>query len=295
MTAFLCDWTTFRLGGPCPHLIDCQSAPEVIAALLATRGDSPFVIGGGSNLLVADDGLPRPVIRYARNIAQPVIDGHLIRISACDALDEVSRITAEHGLDGLVACSGIPGTVGGAIVGNAGAYGEQVGDVLESIDVCSVDGRSRTLRRAELQFAYRSSSLQGSGWIVLSASFRLKPSDPALLIQRRTEILSLRRSRHPDWRTTGTAGSFFKNVEPTSAAGRRQSAGWFLEQAGALNLRVGGAHTYPTHANIVVADPGARARDVLELSRQMAAAVRERFGIELRREVQLVGFADDRG
>jgi UDP-N-acetylmuramate dehydrogenase len=113
--------------------------------------------------------------------------------------------------------------------------------------------------------------------------------DAGAMQRERARILELRRTKHPDWRTMPCAGSVFRNVEPTSAAERRQAAGWFLEQAGAGLFQVGGARLFEKHANIIVADPGATARDVFELSEKMAAAVRERFGFELEREIRLLG------
>ena len=135
------------------------------------------------------------------------------------------------------------------------------------------------------------SVLRGGRDVVLAARFRLaKDADPVLLGRERERILAWRRARHPDWRSVPCAGSFFRNVEPVSTAGRRQAAGWFLEQAGASSMRVGGAAVFPRHANILIkADPACTAQDVYDLSVRMAAAVRERFGLELVREVETVG------
>ncbi|HMO50127.1 MAG TPA: UDP-N-acetylmuramate dehydrogenase [Kiritimatiellia bacterium] len=291
--AVLSDYTTFRLGGPCRRLFDCSSADQlerVWSALSARPGEpSPLLIGGGSNLLVADAGVDRDVVRYLEQAPDVQRKGGMIRVSAGTLLDDVARITAAWGLDGLVSCSGIPGTVGGAIAGNAGAFGEQIGDVLVDAETLDTRGARRTLDRDAFQFVYRQSALPALGEILLYARFDLRPSDPDALQLRRQEILALRASKHPDWRVTPTAGSFFKNIEPTSRAERRQAAGWFLEQAGALTMRVGGARTFPRHANIIIAEEGCRASDVIELAEHMAAAVKEMFGLELRREVQIIG------
>lgn len=284
--------TTFRLGGPCRAFFDCRTAGELCGVVrdLLARQAAFLLIGGGSNLLVADAGVDAAVVRFAH--ATPDIrrtgDGG-IEVGAATSLDDLARWTVEQGIEGFVHCSGIPGTVGGAIAGNAGAFGEQIGDRVQSVSLLDAAGHERTVPAHDLGFAYRRSRLQDEGGIVLSALLRAGPGDAGALRARREEILALRASKHPDLRTTRTAGSFFKNIEPTSKAERRQAAGWFLEQAGAKDLRVGGARTYDKHANIIIAEDGCTAADVLELSRQMAARVCERFGLTLQREVRLVG------
>jgi UDP-N-acetylmuramate dehydrogenase len=205
-------------------------------------------------------------------------------------LDDLAAFAVAQGLEGLVCCTGIPGTVGGAIAGNAGAFGEQIGDRLVSVDLLDRKGGLRTVKPEELGFAYRRSRLQETSDVVVSARLQLGSADRDALARRRREILEIRASKHPDWHATPTAGSFFKNIEPTSKAERRQAAGWFLEQAGAKELRIGGARVYEKHANIIIADAGCKASDVLALSQMMAKSVREKFGFDLQREVRLVGF-----
>jgi UDP-N-acetylmuramate dehydrogenase len=281
-------YTTFRLGGPCERLFDCRTPEQLRDAVAGALGDF-LLIGGGSNLLVADEGVAAIVIRYyAEDARIERQDGELV-VPGSALLDDVARYAAEQGLDGLICCTGIPGTVGGAIVGNAGAFGEQIGDRVKSVTLMNRHGVLREAAPAQLAFAYRRSGLQESRDIVVSARLALTPGDRGRLRAHRREILELRAAKHPDWRKTPTAGSFFKNVEPTSRAERRQAAGWFLEQAGAKALRVGGARTYERHANIIVADPGCTAADVYELSLRMARSVREKFGFDLQREVRLVG------
>lgn len=285
------DFTTFRLGGPCPCVVTCESAEQVAAAVERLAAENvPFVlIGGGSNLLVADRGLDTAVLRYASAAPRIAREGDVLDVEAGTLLEDLVAYTVRHGLDGLVYASGIPGTVGGAIAGNAGAFGRQIGDRIEFVQLLDRRGRRRRADARELGFRYRASRLQETGDVVVSARLRLEPGDAAELQRRRAENLEHRRAKHPDWRTQATAGSFFKNVEPTSAAGRRQAAGWFLDQAGAKAMRVGGARVFEKHANIIVVDAGCTARDVLELSRRMAAAVKETFGLELVPEVRVLG------
>jgi UDP-N-acetylmuramate dehydrogenase len=282
------DFTTFRLGGPCRAMLECRTPEELLAAVRQADGDF-ILIGGGSNLLVSDAGVDAAFIRYLSATPDVRREGEELRVSGSTLLDDLARVSAEAGLDGLICCTGIPGTVGGAIAGNAGAFGEQIGDRVASVTLMDRSGRVREAAAAELGFAYRRSSLQATGDIVVAARLKLDPARAEVLGQRRQEILALRASKHPDWRTTPTAGSFFKNIEPTSNAGRRQAAGWFLDQAGAKDLRVGGARTYGKHANIIIAEPGCTAQDVCDLAVKMAEAVRAKFGLRLRREVRLLG------
>ena len=212
-----------------------------------------------------------------------------MRVSGHTLLDDLVRLAIESGVGDLSFCSGIPGTVGGAIAGNAGAFGRQIGDVVESIQLLDGSGRTHEVAVDELGFGYRSSILKQTGGIVLSAALKLPSEDIQTMEKERGRIMELRGTKHPDWRTMPCAGSVFRNIEPTSAAERRQAAGWFLEEAGAKNFRVGDAHLFEKHANIIIADTGASARDVFELTEKMVAAVREKFGFELEREIKLLG------
>ncbi|NLX25727.1 MAG: UDP-N-acetylmuramate dehydrogenase [Lentisphaerae bacterium] len=290
--ALLSQYTTFGLGGRCPALLDCPDAEALCASAqrLVEAGIDFEVIGQGSNLLVSDVGIESVVLRYCAE-EHPVVsvDGCCVRVSGNTLLNDLACTAIEHGVGDLSFCCGIPGTVGGAIAGNAGAFGRQIGDVVESVRLMEKDGTIREVAREELEFAYRSSVLKQSGAVLLEALLRLERCNIEAMRSERDEIMALRRSKHPDWRKTPCAGSVFRNIEPTSAAGRRQAAGWFLEQAGAKAFRVGGAHLFDKHANIIVADPDATAADVYRLSEMMITAVREKFGFDLTREIKLLG------
>ena len=288
MSARLSELTTFRLGGPCRTFTDCATPVELRQAIGECAQDF-LLIGGGSNLLVSDEGLPVDVIRYSSLQPRVARDECNLDVDASTALDDLAAFSVSEGLAGLVCCTGIPGTVGGAIAGNAGAFGEQIGDRVISVTLMDRAGNTRSVPASDLGFAYRRSALQRGTDIVVSARIGLSKGDRSELTARREEIIALRASKHPDWRKIPTAGSFFKNIEPTSKAERRQAAGWFLEQAGAMEMRVGGARTYERHANIIVGDPGCTAADVWRLSHLMAAAVRGKFGFELEREVRVLG------
>ena len=288
----LSNYTTFRLGGPCRELVavaDAAAAADVVRAWNAA-GRRWRVMGGGSNLLVADAGIPEDVLRIAADVPDCgwADDGTLVA-SAASPLDAVAEFAAANGRSGLGFAAGIPGTVGGGICGNAGAFGRQLGDVLDRVEVLTRGGERRTLPRSALAFAYRASSLPAMGVVVVRAWFRVAAGDRAPLLAERDEILALRRAKHPDWRTEPTAGSFFKNLSPAKPGAPRRAAGEVLDRAGAKDMRAGGAYVFAKHANIVIAGPGATARDVATLAGRMATAVRERFGFELEPEVRFWG------
>jgi len=289
--ALLSNYTTFKLGGSCPCLIDCRTPGQMEFTIknLAAQNIDYIVIGGGSNLLVSDKGVSCVVVRYFSKTALIEREGNDVIVSGSTILDELPKFAVSQGLEGINYASGIPGTVGGAIVGNAGAFGKQIGDVLVSGELLSRDGVKRAVGVDSLGFTYRHSKLKESGDIVLSARLRLIPSDKNKLQVERDEILKVRHEKHPNLETHPCAGSFFRNVEPTSKAERRQAAGWFLEQCGAKDFRVGGAAIFEKHANIIVKTDGCRPQDVFELSLKMAQAVKEKFNLTLVREVRLVG------
>ncbi len=286
------DYTTFRLGGRCRAVVSCPGASVLVsvAKALNEEGLGFLVIGQGSNLLVSDKGLDSVVLRYcAEGCPRVRFEGNRVLVSGDTLLDDLACAAVDHGVGDITFCCGIPGTVGGAIAGNAGAFGRQIGDVVASVRLMERDGTVREAGADELDFAYRSSALRHGGAVVLDAVLKLDSCDVETMRAERERIMELRRSKHPDWRTTPCAGSVFRNIEPTSAADRRQAAGWFLEEAGAKSLRVGGARLFEKHANIIVADADATAMDVYRLSERMIEIVRERFGFELEREIKLLG------
>jgi UDP-N-acetylmuramate dehydrogenase len=285
------DYTTFRLGGPCPLLIEGATAGQLPAIIqrLNKAGQPFLVIGQGANLVISDQGIEQAVIRFCSDKPAIKSSGNRVTVSGDTLLDDLAVHTIENETGDLSYCTGIPGTVGGGIAGNAGAFGRQMGDHLISVELLGLDGNIRTVPRADLEFSYRHSKLKETGEIVLSATFELPTAEKAVMQAERDRIIQFRKDHHPDWHKEPCAGSVFRNVEPTSAAERRQAAGRFLEEAGAKTMRVGGARLYEKHANIIVADPGCTAQDVWELCGKMAAAVKEKFGIELVREVRFLG------
>lgn len=286
------DYTTFRLGGPCTAVVDCRDAEALITTVrtLNRAAMDYLVIGQGSNLLVADGGIDCLVLRYCNEEQANVkFTGNSVEVSGNTLLDALVVSCIAQAVGDLCFCSGIPGTVAGAIVGNAGAFGRQIGDLVESVDVLERDGSRHELSAADLEFGYRSSKLQQTGGVVLGARLHLTPQMSSSMQEERKRILELRRDKHPDWKISACAGSVFRNIEPTSAAEQRQAAGWYLEAAGVKAFVVGGAHIHEKHANIIIADQGSTALDVHRLMEQMAHAVNQQFGLRLQREIQLIG------
>lgn len=291
----LSKYTTFQLGGSCPVLIECHTPAELQQTIIdLNRTGSPFIlIGGGSNLVVSDQGLDRTVIRYLS--PQPIVrrEGDDVIVAASTVLDDLALFCVEEGLEGLNYTTGIPGTVGGAVVGNAGAWGKQVGDVLSSAVLINADGTTKNVERDYFKYCYRHSYLKESNEIVSEIRFRLKKGDTLELARERAEILKMRAEKHPDLILYPCAGSFFRNLEPTSKAERRQAAGGFLEDAGGKDLKCGGAMIFPKHANIIIKGPGCTAQDVYDIHLKMMEIVKAKFGLQLNREVRFVGTIRD--
>lgn len=293
MKPHLKDHTTFRLGGPCRELRSACNPDDALRILEAWATDSrPWLpLGGGSNLLVADAGLPdHSILRLAPAPEAGPLSAD-VAIWAGTLLDDLVADACSAGLAGLEDFSGIPGTLGGAVCGNAGAFGRALSDVVAAVDLWTPSRGLHTLSADALDYAYRSSALQRPPLFpcaVLRVHLRLTPvPSPAPLLARRAEILALRASKHPDTAQVGTAGSYFKNLPPATPGGRRQPAGALLDAIGAKNLRVGGAYVFPKHANILVTDPAtATAADVHALADLLASAVLARFDVPLVPEVR---------
>jgi UDP-N-acetylmuramate dehydrogenase len=290
--AVLSDYTSFQVGGRTPALIQCGTLNDLVETIcyLNQKQISFLVIGQGTNLLVSDKGVDQIIVRFCNEEDSSIkqVD-EIITVGGEILLDQLVVRSIELGLGDLGYLSGIPGTVGGAIVGNAGAFGEQIGDVLQRAELLSYTGIRRWVSHNELRFAYRSSALKESEEILLQAELKVTQVDKVDAEKRRNEILKLRREKHPNWKTEPCAGSVFRNIEPTSSAGRRQAAGWFLEEAGAKLFSQGNASIYAKHANIIIAEAGASATDVYRLSEKMKQAVKETFNLNLHREIRLVG------
>ncbi|HYI98408.1 MAG TPA: UDP-N-acetylmuramate dehydrogenase [Thermoleophilaceae bacterium] len=280
--------TTVRTGGPADFFAR-PATPERLTELLAwadTEDIDVGVVGSGSNLLVADDGFRGLVIKLDGDLARIDRDGDRLLCGGGARLPQAAARAAREGLSGIEFGVNIPGTVGGAVRMNANAYGGDLARVLEWVDVTSAAGTERRVP-AELGFAYRRSGL-GSREIVARASFTLAPADPEAVKATLADMRKRRREAQPSG--IKTFGSTFKNPDDPRAEGR--SAGVLLDEAGARGLAVGGARFSEKHANFVENGGEATTADVVALMAEGRRRVRERFGVTLEPEVQLLGDVD---
>jgi UDP-N-acetylmuramate dehydrogenase len=238
------------------------------------------VIGGGNNLLFDDAGYRGIIIR--NRLEGLVLEEGRMSVLSGTGLPCVLRDALAASLCGLEFLAGIPGTLGGAIYGNAGAYGWSIGEVVETATILRPGGERTVLSREELGFGYRDSSLKKTGGIVLSARILCSPGDSARSEEKIRDVLEKRRTKHPPL-GTACAGSYFKNS--CSATGERIAAGKLLELAGARGLAVGDASVYDKHCNFIINKGNAKSRDVLALAEELREKVYKAFGIRLEEEV----------
>lgn len=287
----LAPYTTFYLGGPAEMFIEAQSEDELVVAVqLARKEGIPFfLLGGGSNLVVSDKGIAGLTILNRSAGADMInINSSTLTVSSGRALAYAVGLAWRHGFSGFEPFTGIPGSIGGAIYGNAGAYGRCISDLLLEADVLTPDGTILKVSPDFFGFSYRDSQLKRSGHIVLNATFKVTPGDRKAISEQMKDIAHQRHCKHPP-REVGSAGSFFKNLDPNPGETRRRAAGEVLEKAGAKQLAVGGASVYDKHANFIVNYGKATAADVRTLAAILKEKVLEAFGIELHEEVLFVG------
>ena len=268
-------------------LAEADTVDDLVSLVLTARacGIPVVVFGEGSNLLVGDGGIDGlVVVNRCRGLRR---DGLLIFVEAGANLNDMVDFAIDNGLTGLEKMAGIPGTVGGAIVGNAGAYGQSISEVLVRVTLLTESGQVVERPVEDLDFAYRTSRLKTSGDLVLSAEMALAPGSRAILRKSADDVLAQRRSKLPEGNVC--AGSYFKNIEDPSAPHGKIPTGKLLEEAGAKSLRVGGAAVSERHANIIVNLGHASAADVLALAEKMKRVVKEKFGVELEEEVRFLG------
>lgn len=278
------DFSNFRIGGPADYFFEAASAGDLKAATLAARKHSIpcYVIGGGFNLLFDDAGFRGLIIRNSVKGISLAASGPVLTAFSGTSLDDMVAFATACGLSGFEFLAGIPGTVGGAVFGNAGAFGRSIGEYLEDALLLDREGREFRAQREYFSFGYRHSGLKKKHDIILSLQFRLEARDKDEIKARIEENLAARAQKHPP-KETAYAGSYFKN--PVRPDGTKVAAGYLLEQIGARDLRVGGAAVYPGHSNFLINRGNAAARDVLALAGKLKARVKERFGIELEEEV----------
>ena len=277
--------TSFRIGGPAAAFVVTENEEELSAVLgmLSDTGAEHLLVGNGSNILVADEGYPGVIVRLSgdfESIEQDEDDPCLVRVGAARLMSSTSAFLTGKGLAGFEFASGIPGSIGGAVFMDAGAYGGEMKDVVESVRVMNADGTGlRTLSNDEMEFSYRHSVAEDSGMVILSALLRLAKDDPEVIAARVSELAAKRNSRQPV--NYPSAGSTFKRPVGGYAAA-------LIEESGLKGYRVGGAEVSEKHSGFVINTGGATAEDVLAVMRHVREKVYEDSGIMLEPEVRLI-------
>ena len=274
--------TTFRIGGPAQFFVIPGNAEDLSAVLrLCARNSMPWkVLGNGSNLLVSDRGCDGVVISMEGKWSYGEADGAVLRAGSGMLLSRAASLALRESLAGMEFASGIPGTVGGALVMNAGAYGSEMKDILLSAKVMTPEGEVKTLQAPELKLGYRTSSIPGEGFIVLEAALSLTPGNRELIEAQMKELARRRREKQP--LEYPSAGSTFKRPQG-------YFAGKLIEESGMRGFRLGGAQVSEKHCGFVINAGNATASDVMDLCRHVSRAVKEQFDVELEMEVRRWG------
>ena len=273
--------TSFRIGGPAAVMLLPGRAEELaeVCRWLARRGTEPFLLGNGTNLLIPDAGLDRVVVKTSPGAGAVTVQGDRVTAEAGATLARTASEVLAAGLTGLEFAHGIPGSVGGGVVMNAGAYGGELKDVAAETDYLDADMEPRTLRGAEHDFSYRHSYFSGHEGVVLRTVLTLAPGDPAAISARMRELADKRRASQP--LDLPSAGSTFKRPAGGFAAA-------LIDEAGLKGFTVGGAQVSPKHAGFVVNIGGATCGDVLRLIEHIQRTVFSRSGVELEPEVRII-------
>ena len=277
--------TSFRIGGPARAFVIVNNEEELAGVLAAvTEAEAEhMLIGNGSNLLVSDAGYPGIMIKMGgafEAVEQDENDPCVVKAGAAALMSRTSAFLTEHGLSGFEFASGIPGSIGGAVFMNAGAYGGEIRDVVRSVRVMDPDGSNiRELSNEEMDFSYRHSMAEEEGVIILSAMMELSADDPAEIAARVSELQNKRNSKQPV--NYPSAGSTFKRPVGGYAAA-------LIEQSGLKGYRVGGAEVSQKHSGFVINTGGASCEDVLSVMRHVREKVYADSGIMLEPEVRLI-------
>lgn len=274
--------TTFRVGGPADYFVMPESSGEVQQVISLCREEKMpyYVIGNGSNLLVSDEGYRGVILQIYRTMSRIEAEGTLIRAQAGALLSAIAAKAYENSLTGFEFAAGIPGTIGGASVMNAGAYGGEMKDVIRSVTVLDQDGKIRKIEREDLEMGYRTSIISKEGYITLEAEIELSEGKPeeikALMDDLRTRRVTKQPLEYP------SAGSTFKRPEG-------YFAGKLIQDTGLAGFQVGGAQVSEKHCGFVINKENATAADIDSLMRQVSEKVKEKFGVTLEPEVKRLG------
>ena len=280
--ALMKNYTTFRIGGPADLLIQPSSEEELIriAAYLRQKDISAVVLGNGSNVLVKDGGIRGVVIKIGKNMGNIRTDGEELTAEAGALLSAAAWAAADGGLTGMEFAAGIPGSVGGAVFMNAGAYGGEMSQIIVSCRALMPDGALREFSKEELKLGYRTSVFSQNGGIVTSCRMKLQAGDRETIYGYMRELAGRRTEKQP--LNLPSAGSTFKRPEG-------YFAGKLIQDSGCRGLRVGGARISQKHAGFVVNEADASAEDVIRLIRLVQMRVRDCFGVDLEPEVRIIG------
>jgi len=302
----LAGYTNFRVGGPARWMVEVERVEELQAVLaIAKQAQIPYVIlGGGSNLLVSDKGFDGMMIRLL--LREYKIEGNRVWTQAGLPTVAVARAAGDAGLTGLEWAVTLPGTIGGAVRGNAGCFGGEMKDVLVSATVLR-EGRIVTIRNQDFAFGYRDSMLKHGKDILLDVTFELIPGDREVIQEKMQMCLQKRRESQPT--SGGSAGCLFKNyqiksdeelarlqetldLQPTMMEKRLIATGWLIDQMGLKGLRIGDAQISEQHGNFLLNMGSATADQIMQLISFIKTKARDLYGIQLEEEVQLIGFED---
>ena len=274
--------TTFKIGGPADYFLMPDKGEDVVLVLkICKEKDFPyFILGNGSNLLVGDCGYRGAVIQIYRNMSSVTVEGNEITAQAGALLSAVAAAAKNASLTGFEFAGGIPGTIGGAVVMNAGAYGGEMKDVLTEVTVMNAEGDIFTLPTEELELGYRTSIIKTAGYIVLEAKIRLKEGDPEVIRETMKDLTIRRTTKQP--LEYPSAGSTFKRPEG-------YFAGKLIMDSGLAGYQVGGAQVSEKHCGFVINAGDATARDVRTLMDNVRDIVYKKYGVTLEPEVKFLG------
>ena len=283
------EYTSFRAGGRADVMAVPSSVQELQEILqdVHEKQEEYLLLGNGSNTIFRDEGYHGVVIHLGEAFSGIEVEGERLKAGGAALISAASHEAMEHGLGGMEPISGIPGSIGGAVFMNAGAYGGEMKQVIESAEVVSADGKEiRTLRCEDLELGYRSSRIQKTGEVVVSVTLKLMPVDRNEILQAMQEFTKKRNSKQP--LQYPSAGSFFKRPEG-------YFAGKLIQDAGLKGVSVGGAQISAKHSGFMINRGGATASDILELMHLVQNTVKDRFGVEMEPEVRIVGGPEKEG
>lgn len=283
----LAPYTTFKIGGPADYFVVVKTPEECVEALkFAHEKKIPFfILGGGSDILVADEGYRGLVIKNEINSVTIDEERGVVTASAGVRLAQLIMQCARVGLSGLEYAIGVPATVGGAVWANLGARGKQIQDVVVSVDAVNTETLERkTLSAAECQFVYRDSIFKHEKWMILQATFQCVKEPKAEVLARVQELTKLRK----DTQDVGSfcAGCVFKNPKDQTD----KAAAFLIDSLGLKGFQIGGAQVSPIHANFIINTGNATAKDVIMLISLIKQKVRDNLGIQLMEEIEYIGF-----